>query len=290
MKKRVGIVIIMIITLIWGGYAYAYVSQSESQPDTSQNIQNGATGVTFYNNGNTWVHAVAVFENVPKKDGTTGNIYADIWLKPEKNGIPGTASIDLSNIAGYGSQALPKGIKIRMNTWGNLLGSVSSGTGTLKLQIKANTAQSSSSIDNIEKSKIFVLQLPQGVTDNKIVATEDPTAGGEFLSNITSSGTSSTTMPGTTVTWNDAKSFTLDGVGVVHAYSIKDIALCFSAAGGEEYITIDPAITERNSANNNQAVTGESKLPLQKTGLPIIPALLSVFTLVGGLIYAKIRD
>lgn len=282
MKKGIGILIIVIVTLIWGGYACAYVSQSESQQDTSQGIPDGATGVTFYNNGNSWVHAVAVFENVPKKDGTTGNIYTDIWLKPKENGIPGTASIDLSSIAGYGNQPLPQGTKIRMNTWGNLLGPASSGTDTLKLQIKSNTAQSDSSIDNIEKPNISVLPLPQGITDNKVKTTEDPTAGGELLSNITSSGT--------TATWNTAKSFTLDGTGIVHAQSIEDATLCLiiAAGGGKE-------VTGENSVSNNQATTGgnnisnKQAIPLQKTGLPIIPALLSVFTVAGGLIYSKLR-
>lgn len=286
MKKRLGVIIIVIITLIWGGYAYAYVSQSESQQNTSQNIAYGATGVAFYNNGNTWVHAVAVFENIPKKDGTTGNIYADIWLKPQS-----TVTVDLSSIAGYDNQPLPKGTKIRMNIWGNLLGPVSSGTDTLKLQIKSNNLQSSSSISNIEKSDISVLQLPQGITDNKIKTTEDPTEGGKLLSNITSSGTSSAAIPGDTVTWNDAKSFTLDGTGIVHAYSTKDIALCFSAAGGDEYTIIDQTIIEGTqvTGGGSQAVSGQNKLPLQKTGLPIIPALLSVFTVFGGLVYYKLR-
>lgn len=289
MQKRIAIAIIVIVTSIWGGYAYAYVSQSESQQDTSLSMPDGATGFTFYNHGNSWVHAVAVFENVPNKDGTTGNIYADIWLKPKENGIPGTASIDISSIAGYGNQPLPEGTKIRMNTWGNLLGPISSETDTLKLQIRSNTAQSGS-LDNIEKSNIPVLSLPQGITDNKVKTTEDPTAGGKLLSDIASSGT--------TITWNAAKSFTLDRAGVVHAYSIEDVALC-NAAGG--VIIIDPsgegnsvrnnqATIGGNSVSNNQAVTGENTLPLQKTGLPIIPALLSVFTVVGGLVYSKLKN
>lgn len=274
MKKGIGITIIIVVILALGGFAYGNIFQPESQQSTSLNIPDGATEVTFYNNGNSWVHNVVVFENTPKKDGTTGNIYADIWLKPKENGIPGTASIDISKLAGYGNKPLPTGTKITMNTWGNLFGLKSGAIDTLKLQIGLNTVDSDSKINTIEKTNLYVLPLPQGITDNKQKTTEDPSAGGEFLSNLISSGDSSVALPGTTITWNDARSLNVNGVGVVSAAVVEDPVLCNAAAGGEEETV--PSIS---------AIT----VPMQETGLPAVAALLSIFMIVGGLLYKKIK-
>ena len=125
--------------VITGGFAYASLPQAGSQ-------QNTATNVAFQNNGNSWKHVVAAFD-VTQIDGTTKNVYADLWVKPQ-----GTATVDLSSILGYANQALPEGTKVQLQTY---------------------------------TSPISTSQLPQGITDNKVTTTADPSLGGQFLSALT---------------------------------------------------------------------------------------------------------
>lgn len=276
MKKIIGITIFIMVALILGGFAYA---QSGSQYNTNQNIPAGATQITFTNNGNTWVHAVIVFENMVKQDGTTGNIYADMWLKPKVNGVPGTAIIDLSNLAGYGNNPIPAGTQIKMNTWGNLLGT-SGGYNNLKINL--NTESSDSKINTIEKSNLPVLSLPQGITDNKITTTVDPTSGAEYLSNLQSSEGSN---------WNIAKLLDIESNEIIQAQTLEQAVLC-QAAGGEEEV---PKIA--SGENNVQGLassvqelvsSGSKTIPLQKTGMPAVLAVLSIFLVIGGLLYKKL--
>ena len=279
--KRIGITLIILVIMAIIGVTYANnILQPESQQITDQSIQNGATKITFDNNGNSWVHTVVVFESIPKKDGTTGNIYADTWLKPKENGIPGTATIDLSNLAGYGNNPLPTGTKIQMNIWGNILESTSGGLDTLKLNIDSNAANIDSS-STIEKPNIYVIKLPTSVTDNKIKISEDPAKGGEFLSDLISNENSVITKQG--ITWNDEKSFTVDGSGIAHAANVNEAVLCFSAAGGEEN-----SITNAAGGENSITNAAEETIPMQETGLPIIAGLLASVMIIGGLMYKRL--
>lgn len=157
MKKTIGIAIIIIVMVITGGFAYAYAQQSEDQQSTSQNIPDGATGVTFQNTGDSWKHVVVALDNVPKSDGTTGNVYADMWIKPD-----GSASIDLSGIAGFGNQPLPDGTDMSITTYTD---------------------------PNVPET-----QLPQDVADNPVTTTTDPSQGGNMLSAITPEGASDATV------------------------------------------------------------------------------------------------
>ena len=248
-------------TLALAGFACANVLQT---PQSASQISEGATKVTFYNNGNSWVHTVVVFENIPKKDGKKTNIYADIWLKPSKNGIPGTASVDLSKLAGYGNQPLPKGTKIKMNIWGNLLGPNSGKTDNLKLKIANSPA------NDIQKPNIFVLPLPENIKNNQVKTTLDPRAGGKYLSNLVSNKNSFKNKP---VTWNDAKSLTFNEIGKVKAADIQESVLCLAAGGGDEQSTVEDPDT----------------IPMEKTGLPAALAAISALMITGGLVYGKLR-
>jgi hypothetical protein len=240
MRKRIGITILIMVAVIMGGFAYANIPQTGSQQNTPVSIPDGATGVTFHNNGNSWVHAVIVFEDVPKNDGTRGNIYSDLWLQPRTNGNPGTASIDLSKLAGYGDKPLPRGTKIRMKTWANLFGSKTNRTDNLNLETEGSTTSNSNpSTSTIEHPNMAVLPLPQGIASNRLFTTLDPTIGGNYLSSLMSNAANadpSIIVPGAAITWTDATSLTIDVPGV-HIGWIRGVITCINIAGGPSIVT-----------------------------------------------------
>jgi hypothetical protein len=146
MDKKIVLAIILMVAVVMGGIAYANVPQTGSQQNTA--ISGNATNVAFQNNATSWKHVVAAFD-ITKTNGNKKKVYADLWIKPK-----GTANVDLSHALGYGNQALPKGTKIKMNTYKD---------------------------PNVPTS-----QLPNGIADNKVTTTTDPTQGGQFLASITS--------------------------------------------------------------------------------------------------------
>ena len=146
MDKKIVLAIILMVAVIMGGLAYANIPQTTgSQQNTA--ISGNATNVAFQNNGTSWKHVVTAFD-VTKTDGSKKKVYANLWVKPK-----GTANVDLSHILGYGNKALPKGTKVKMNTYTD---------------------------PNVPMS-----QLPNGITDSRITTTTDPTLGGQFLASIT---------------------------------------------------------------------------------------------------------
>jgi len=145
MDKKIVLGIILMVAVVMGGIAYANIPQTGSQQSTP--VSGNATNVAFQNNATSWKHVVAAFD-VTKTDGTKKKVYSDLWIKPK-----GTANVDLSRALGYGNQALPKGTKIKMNTY--------------------------------KDPNVPVSQLPNGITDSRITTTADPTLGGQFLASIT---------------------------------------------------------------------------------------------------------
>lgn len=145
MDKKIVLAIILMVAVVMGGIAYANIPQTGSQQNTA--ISGNATNVAFQNNGTSWKHVVAAFD-VTKIDGSKKKVFADLWIKPK-----GTANVDLSHSLGYGNQALPKGTKIQMKTY--------------------------------KDPNVPVSQLPNGIRDNKVTTTSDPTLGGQFLASIT---------------------------------------------------------------------------------------------------------
>ena len=133
------------VAVVMGGIAYANIPQTGPQQNTA--VSGSATNVEFQNNATTWKHVVAAFDII-KTDGSKKRIYSDLWIKPR-----GTANVDLSRALGYGNQPLPKGTKVKMNTY--------------------------------KDPNVPLSQLPNGITDSRITTTADPTLGGQFLASIT---------------------------------------------------------------------------------------------------------
>ena len=195
MEKRARLTIMLMVIVVMGGLVYANVPQIGSQQNTV--IPNEATSVAFENHGNSWKHVVAAFD-ITNVDGSVKKIYADLWVKPQ-----GTATVDLSSLAGLNNQPLPTGTNVQLKTY---------------------------TAPNVPTS-----QVPQGVTDNKVTATADPSQGGKFLSALTPTTSAAdpvVTTPRNNVVVNDT-SFNINTGGRV---SLNDpaaaTALCTVVSAG----------------------------------------------------------
>ena len=193
MEKRISLTIMVMVAVVMGGSVYADIPQTGVQQNTA--IPNGATSVAFENHGNSWKHVVAAFD-ITNVDGSIKKIYADLWVKPQ-----GTATVDLSSLAGLNNQPLPSGANVQLKTY---------------------------TTPNVPTSHV-----PQGVTDNKVTATADPSQGGKFLSALTPSTSAADPVvvtPRNTVIVNDT-SFSITTGGGVSLGGTAATPLCANAGG-----------------------------------------------------------
>jgi hypothetical protein len=191
MEKRTGLTIMIMVVVVMGGIVYANI------PQTQQNtaIPTGATSVAFENHGNSWKHVVAAFD-ITNVDGSIKKIYADLWVKPQ-----GTATVDLSSLAGLNNQSLPAETNVQLKTY---------------------------TVPNVPTA-----QVPQGVTDNKVTATADPSQGGKYLAAITPTTSAAdpvVTTPRNNVVVNDT-SFSINTGGGVSLGGTAAVPLCANAGG-----------------------------------------------------------
>jgi FlaG/FlaF family flagellin (archaellin) len=193
MEKRAGLTIMLMVVVVMGGLVYANVPQTGTQQNTA--TPNGATSVAFENHGNSWKHVVAAFD-ITNVDGSIKKIYADLWVKPQ-----GTATVDLSSLAGLNNQSLPAGTNVQLKTY---------------------------TVPNVPTA-----QVPQGVTDNKVTATADPSQGGKYLAALTPSTSAADPVvvtPRNTVVVNDT-SFSITTGGGVSVSGTAAVPLCANAGG-----------------------------------------------------------
>ena len=194
MEKRIGLTIVVMVAVIMGGFAYASIPQTGSQQNTA--VPDGATSVAFQNNGNSWKHVVAAFD-ITDVDGSIKKIYADLWVKPQ-----GTATVDLSSLAGLNNNPLPAGTNVQLKTYTD---------------------------PNVPAS-----QVPQGVTDNKVTATADPAQGGQFLAALTPSTSAADPVvvtPRNNVIINDT-SFNMNNDGTASLDDPAPAPLCTVVSAG----------------------------------------------------------
>ena len=193
MEKRIGLTIIVMVAVIMGGFGYANIPQTGTPQNTA--IPDGATSVAFENNGNSWTHVVAAFD-ITNVDGSIKKIYADLWVKPQ-----GTANVDLSSLAGLNNQPLPQGTNVQLKTY--------------------------------TSPNVPAAQVPQGVTDNRVTTTADPTQGGQFLAALTPSTSAADPVvvtPGNTVVANST-SISIGTGGRISIGLNTASSLCVSAGG-----------------------------------------------------------
>lgn len=215
MNKNIIFIALIVILVVIIGVA-AYMMLTPGNPPSQ--VTAAGTKIGLYNNGSTWVHTVAVFENVTLKNGTTTNVYADAWTKPQD----GKAVIDLSNAMGYGNEPLPANTKMSVKFWLDPVASSPNGSAVVTKTIKgwSGTPEPSANVTGtvLTFPSHEVLQLPSNVTDNLVVVTTNSAQGAAFVSSV------QTLYVECQVTVNTDKSVTIT--------VLKQPELCNLVAGG----------------------------------------------------------
>ena len=169
------IAIVLIVVIVAGAFAAVTLMNNNGNQKQVNAVSAGATKLAFQNNGTTWLHMDVILENVTLKNGTLQTFYNELWIKPN-----GTIVMDLSNLAGYGSDKLPPGTTIRILAWKGLYNTTLNETTSilnLNMQGWSNTLQpgANDTITNVVLNGLTVQQLPQNVTDNMIFTNTDVT-------------------------------------------------------------------------------------------------------------------
>jgi hypothetical protein len=169
--STIGIAIILIAVIAIG--AFALTSTSSLAPGSPVAAANDkSTKLDIHNNNpNLWCHVDLVF-NATAKNGTTQTYYAEVFAKPNSN-----ATLDLSNLLGYGNEPLPP-MNITILSWKGVFNTTSGGTGDLNFYMQgwSNTAQPGTGDQkyNITYPGLPIGQLPASITDNFIKASTNP--------------------------------------------------------------------------------------------------------------------
>lgn len=192
MKKWTVVLLAVVIVAVLGIAAFT-LTNNNGQSSAS----NGkGTNLAFYNQGNCWVHSVAVIHNVTVNNQTKPDTYfADIWMKPastntgDVESLPGKTVISLSNLLGYGDEKLPAGTTMRVKVLSDLASNQYAGQNqtfhsTVKTWSDAQTApENSSQLKDLQLSHL-VYALPSTVTDNSVNVTSDASQGATFLEGV----------------------------------------------------------------------------------------------------------
>ncbi|MBI5680866.1 MAG: hypothetical protein HZC47_08240 [Methanobacterium sp.] len=207
-KKKIGIILLLLIIL---GLLLLFFKGPFGPSGNETKIQ-------MSNNGTTWIHVVMAFENVTFNgttnqtlggqtsinitNGTRTNLktttfYVDAWIKPN-----GTETINLSEILGFGSNAIPNGARFPTKIWlsayapgvnesakpkdnMNFLIQGWSMSKTPPSNPKLVTVQAvEPELYNFEFQNVTVNLLPSDITDNKLTITEDPTQFAKILAGM----------------------------------------------------------------------------------------------------------
>ena len=177
-KNIIFLVLIVILVGIIGVAAFLMINPNVP---TSQVTATG-TKIAFENDGSTWVHTAAVFENVTLKNGTTTNVYADEWTMPKD----GKVVIDLSNEMGYGNEPLPPNTVVSAKLWLDPVSQNPNGSAVVVKTLKgwSNTPEPK---DDINSTSITfpgheILQLPANINQNMVILTTDSVKGASYIS------------------------------------------------------------------------------------------------------------
>jgi hypothetical protein len=222
MDRKKIVAIIILILILAGILFFIFMKPS---PTTSGN----ETKLGIYNNGTTWIHVLMAFENVTIINGTTNKslggqgplliengsaknmnittFYVEAWLKPNENetsvdNLTGKEIIDLSNILGYGNQAIPNGATFPTKIWIGLYGpginESAEPVNNMNFMMQGWSMNSSppsnprlvtvKAIDpelySFQFQNIHVNPLPSGITDNELNIINDPSTFATLLSGM----------------------------------------------------------------------------------------------------------
>lgn len=127
-----------------------------------------ATKLTYYNDGDEWIHQNVIFENVRCKNGSEQTFYVDMYIEPKSS-----ITIDLSAITGYGNEKLPPGTQINILSWKELMApNVTAPTGDLEMRMQgwSNTLdpQPSDRYYIIRYDGVQIKKLLESINTNKM--------------------------------------------------------------------------------------------------------------------------
>ena len=159
--------IVLIVIIVVGALAITMLNNTQTQLN-SAGFQD--TKLAWSNNGTTWLHIDAIYENVTCKNGTVNTFYSEMYIKPNS-----TLVVDLSKMAGYDGEKLPPGTKITILAWKGLLNetnmtNVTNANLNLTMQGWSNTQNpvSSDQYYNIVYPGLPIDPLPANVIDNML--------------------------------------------------------------------------------------------------------------------------
>lgn len=154
------VAIVVIVIVIAAAAMFMSVNSS------SNNVTPNGTKVDFKNNNTQyWTHIDFVVVNATGKNGTTGNYYGEVWIKPGEN-----ETLDLSNLFGYNNTALPVGTTVKMYVWTGPFGN-SSGTTNLNDTLRgwSNSSTPVTAFSyNLTDLNMPVGTLPSNITNTTI--------------------------------------------------------------------------------------------------------------------------
>ncbi|MGZ4857097.1 MAG: hypothetical protein ACXVZU_01890 [Methanobacteriaceae archaeon] len=173
MNKKAGLIsLLVLVILVAGVSAYAFNNQPYGKP-----IGDKSTKLALYNNNpNVWLHVDLQLEKVKLKNGKRQTLYVETFMKPAKlkpDGTmkPGSVTIDLSQLLGYGNHKLPAGTTIRILSWKGLYNPKAGGSSNLNLNMQgwSNTRQPGSNDQtlNIQYQPLPITKLPRMVKGNQ---------------------------------------------------------------------------------------------------------------------------
>ena len=167
-NKIIGIIVLIAIIAIGALAATNFMKQGQQVAAAGDKN----TKVSFYNNGTTWTSIDFILENMTLKNGDIQTIYTEEYIKPN-----GTATLDLSNLAGYNNKPLPAGTTITFLAWFGL----NNAPGDLNVTMQGWSGSfqppaGNPTVNIFNKSLPDDGQLPSNLTDSAVFTDTDLTA------------------------------------------------------------------------------------------------------------------
>lgn len=157
--------IFLILAIIIGAFLLTMFGNPQNSVTS---VQNNSTKLEWTNNGTTWLHIDAIYENVTCKNGSIITFYTEMYIKANSSIV-----VDLSQLAGYNNEKLPPGTNITILAWKGLINdtnrtNVTQANLNLTMQGWSNTRypQAHDPFYNIFYPGLDIDKLPENVTDN----------------------------------------------------------------------------------------------------------------------------
>ncbi len=163
MRKNLGLLAIFAVVIVV--VAVSGCSNNNNN-NTNNNVNDKSTKLAIINNGTTWVQ-VEMVANATHKNGTNMTIWADAFVKPNSN-----ATIDLSQLLGYGNAPLPAGTTIRIQSWKGLFNTTAGGNGILNIEFQGwsnnKYPTANDKLTNVTYNPVPIYQLPSNITETTV--------------------------------------------------------------------------------------------------------------------------